>query len=115
MSLAVNIEEYKCIPWIGFSPPSVDEQGIDSPRKLVVMWLSACSAGDPVGFLGGEDPLEKETAAHSSILAWKIPWMEEPGGLHNPWGPKESDTTERLHFHFKWLDSKQFLETKQGF
>ena len=31
--------------------------------------------------LGQEDPLEKEMATHSSILAWKIPWMEEPGGL----------------------------------
>ena len=34
-----------------------------------------------VGSLGGEDPLEKEMATHSSILAWKIPWMEEPGWL----------------------------------
>ena len=32
--------------------------------------------------LGQEDPLEKEMAAHSSILAWRIPWTEEPGGLH---------------------------------
>ena len=31
--------------------------------------------------LGQEDPLEKEVATHSSILAWKTPWMEEPGGL----------------------------------
>ena len=31
--------------------------------------------------LGGEDPLEKEKAAHSSILAWRIPWAEESGGL----------------------------------
>ena len=31
--------------------------------------------------LGQEDPLEKEMAAHSSILAWRIPWTEEPGGL----------------------------------
>ena len=30
---------------------------------------------------GQEDPLEKETATHSSILAWRIPWTEEPGGL----------------------------------
>ena len=32
-----------------------------------------------VRFLGQEDPLEKEMATHSSILVWKIPWMEEPG------------------------------------
>ena len=38
-------------------------------------------------------------APHSSTLAWKIPWTEEPGGLQS-WGCSESDTTERLHFHF---------------
>ena len=37
-------------------------------------------------------------ATYSSTLAWKIPWMEEPG-RRSPWGRKESDTTERLHFH----------------
>ena len=36
-----------------------------------------------VRFLGWEDPLEKEMAIHSSILAWKIPWTEEPGGLQS--------------------------------
>ena len=36
-----------------------------------------------VQFLGQEDPLEKEMATHSSILAWKIPLMEEPGGLQS--------------------------------
>ena len=45
--------------------------------------------------LGQEDPLEKETATHSSIHAWKIPWTEEPGGLQSM-GRKESDMTERL-------------------
>ena len=33
--------------------------------------------------LGQEDPLEKGMATHSSILAWRIPWTEEPGGLHS--------------------------------
>ena len=37
--------------------------------------------------LGGEDPLEKEMATHSSILAWEIPRTEKPGG-HSPWGRK---------------------------
>ena len=36
-----------------------------------------------VQFLGQEDPLEKEIATHSSILAWEIPWTEEPGGLQS--------------------------------
>ena len=94
--------------------------------------------------------LERAMAPHSSTLAWKIPWMEEPGGLqsmgsqrvgydcatslslftvvhwrrkwqptpvflpgeshgqtslvgYSPWGRKESDTTERLHFHFQYI------------
>ena len=47
--------------------------------------------------LGWEDPLEKEMATHSSILAWRIPWTEELGGLQST-DRKESDTTEQLHF-----------------
>ena len=43
--------------------------------------------------LGREDPLEKEIAAHSSILAWRIPWTEEPDRLQSM-GYTESDTTE---------------------
>ena len=46
--------------------------------------------------LGWEDPLEKEMAAHFSILAWKIPWTWSLVGYH-PWGRKESDTTERYY------------------
>ena len=42
---------------------------------------------------------EKAMAPHSSTLAWKIPWTEEPGRLQSM-GSLESDTTERLHFHF---------------
>ena len=42
---------------------------------------------------------EKAMAPHSSTLAWRIPWMEEPGGLQ-PRGRWGSDTIERLHFHF---------------
>ena len=38
--------------------------------------------------LGGEDPLEKEMTTHSSILAWEIPWTEEPGGLQSMWLPR---------------------------
>ena len=39
------------------------------------------NSGDVGSIPGQEDPLEKEMATHSSILAWKIPWTEEPGGL----------------------------------
>ena len=46
----------------------------------------------PVQFLGREDTLEKEMATHSSILAGKIPWTQEPGGLQSM-GLQELDTT----------------------
>ena len=46
-----------------------------------------------VWFLGQEDPQEEGTTTHSSILAWRIPWTEEPGGLQSL-GLKESDITE---------------------
>ena len=53
----------------------------------------------PVRSLGQEDPLEKGMATHSSILAWRIPWTEEPGRLQ-PWDRKELDMTEQLsHTH----------------
>ena len=43
----------------------------------------ACNVGDPVRSLGLEDPLKKGMATHSSILAWRIPRTEEPGGLQS--------------------------------
>ena len=46
-----------------------------------------------VQFLGQEDPREEGMATRSRILAWRIPWTEEPGGLQSM-GHKESDTTE---------------------
>ena len=61
--------------------------------------------------LGGEDPLEKETAAHSSILGWKIPQTEETGRLQSM-GSKELDTTERCHVHFQ--TSAQRLTTAKN-
>ena len=51
-----------------------------------------------VGFLSWEDLLEQEMATHSSILAWKIPWTQEPGRLQ-AMGSQESDMTERLSTH----------------
>ena len=46
--------------------------------------------------LGQEDPLEKGVATHSSILAWRIPWAEKPGGLQSL-GSEELDTTKAVH------------------
>ena len=52
---------------------------------------SACNVGDLGSILGGEDPLEKGKATHSSILAWRISRT-----IYNPWGCKELDMIERL-------------------
>ena len=67
-------------------------------KNLPAMWETR------IRFLGREDPLEKEIAIHSSTLAWKIPWTEEPDRLQSM-GHKESDTTERLHFTFRYSDA----------
>ena len=60
-------------------------------KNLPAMWETW------VHSLGSEDPQEKGTATHSSILAWKIPWT-----IWGPWGGNESDTTERLSLIKKW-------------
>jgi len=52
----------------------------------------AYSAGDPSLIPGGKDPLEKGRATHPSILAWRIPWTEEPGGLQSV--GSQTDTTK---------------------
>ena len=49
--------------------------------------------------LGQKDPLKEGMAIHSSVLAWRIPWTEEPGGLRS-WGHNELDTTEQLTLSF---------------
>ena len=55
--------------------------------------------------LGGEDPLEKGMTTQSGIVAWRIPWTEEPGGLQSM-GSQELDTTERLTL---WRNSAVIL------
>ena len=52
--------------------------------------------------LGQEDPLEKEMAAHSSILAWRIPWAEEPGGLQST-GSQSWTRLSQCRFHFTFF------------
>ena len=70
-------------PWvnIGASPVAEMLKYLPSIRET---WVQS---------LGQKDPLEEGMASHSSILAWRIPWTEEPGRLP-PWGRKESDRTE---------------------
>ena len=56
----------------------------------------ACNAGDSGSIPGSKRSMEKGMASHPSILAWRIPWIEETGGLWGPGGHKESDTTKSL-------------------
>ena len=65
------------------------EQDLETPHGSVLKNLPAIQETQ-VRSLGREDPLEKEMATHSSILAWVIPWTEEPGGLLSM-GLQESD------------------------
>ena len=51
-------------------------------KRLPAMWETQVQS------LGWEDPLEKEMAIHSSTLAWKIPWMEEPDRLQTMWSQR---------------------------
>ena len=57
----------------------------------------------------GEDPLEEEMTTHSSILAWRIPWTKEPGGLE-PVGHKESNTAKEEILH-----KEHFRDEKASF
>ena len=61
---------------------------------------SVYNVGDPGLILGQEDPLEKEMATHSSTLAWKIPWVEEPGGLQSMGSPKSQTCLSDFTFTF---------------
>ena len=80
------------------SPPAMSSSHAKLGASLVAQRLKRLPAiwETWVQSLGQEDPLEKDMATHSSILACRIPWGEEPGGLQSM-GGKESDTTERLH------------------
>ena len=68
--------------------------------------------------LGQEGPLDNETATHSRIFAWRIPWIEDPGGLY-PWGQKELDATEWLTLvdnvqNMEIMGENMHLETAQS-
>ena len=67
---------------------------------------STCDAGDLGLTPGQEDPVEKGKATHSSILAWRIPWTEDPGGQQSM-GHKESDTAKRLTFSLHLRDQER--------
>ena len=83
--------------WISLRPRDSQEIVDRASQVVPVVKNLPASAGDlrdGVRSPGQEDPLKEEMATHFSILAWKIPWTEEPGGLQSM-GCKESDTTEQ--------------------
>ena len=111
---ACNVGDSGSIPGLGRSPgegtgnplqcacPSPPKNGVQRSilraslgaqrlKRLPAMWATR------VWSLGWEDPLEKEMATYSRVLAWRIPWREEPGELQSM-GSQELDTTEWLHF-----------------
>ena len=63
---------------------------------------SAYNSGDPGSIPGLEEPLEKGMKTHSSILAWRIPWTEEPGG-YSRWGGKSVTRLSDFHFIFQYI------------
>ena len=80
--------------------------------KLLPLWLrwqriSLQCQETWVWILGQKGPLDKQIAAHSSILVWEIPWTEEPGG-YSPWGCQESEATEwlTLSLHTRHTESE---------
>ena len=70
---------------MGYSPWGLKNRTGLATRPVPPFLLTLCYAGPEtwVQSLGQEDFLEKEMATHSSILVWKIPWIEEPGGLQS--------------------------------
>ena len=63
---------------------------------------SACDQETPIWSLGQEDSLEERMATHSSILAWRIPWTEEPGGLQFMWSQSQT-RLNNYHFLFHFM------------
>ena len=66
------------------------------------------NAGNLASIPGSGSPLEEEMATHSSFLAWKMPWTEEPGGC-SPWGHKELHRTEWAHARPRGLQDLRSL------
>ena len=75
-------------------PKWLSGQRVRWPMRIQETWVWS---------LGQKDSLEQETAAHSTILPWKISWTEEPGGLYSPWGHKELNMTEYIKNLESWV------------
>ena len=88
---------------------------ITLPKAVLVAQAvnSLSAAGETwVRSPGREDPLEEGTATHSRILAWRIPWTEEPGGLRSTGVAKSKTRLSNQGFHFHFLFSKAQIFSK---
>ena len=104
---AGDIREVASIPGSGRSP----EEGNSNPHLVAQMVKNLPAIRDTwVWSLGWEDPLEKEMATHSSILAWRIPWREQPGGLQSIGSQRVGHRTQRTdRNNWWWYDSGQWV------
>ena len=83
---------------LGIQEEDIWEEGGSDAKTCVY------NEGDLGSIPGSDDSLEKEMATHSSTLAWKIRWTEEPGRLQSM-GSQRVRATERLHFHFHFQEA----------
>ena len=86
-----NSMDYVYSPWGCKESDRTERLSVSLWASLTAQLVKNVPAVQETGVwsLGREDSLKKEMATHSSVLAWRIPWTEEPG---SPWGCKESDT-----------------------
>ena len=89
------------------------EVGGNEMSSMVVQMVKSLPAMQEtrVSYLGQEDPLKKEIATHSSVLAWRRSWQRSLAG-YSPWGCKESDTTKQLTLSFLFLFSFSVWKVK---
>ena len=73
---------------------------------MLLCKASACNAGGLGSSLGWEGPLENEMATHSSILAWRIPWIEKPGRLSISWDRKSQTRLSTIFLSFPKVKSR---------
>ena len=83
-----RVDVMRCFRWLDF-----EVAYLLFPKYL---WLWQVLFGKLCDTIKQEDALERGTATNSSVLAWRTPWTKESMRTYNPWGHKESDTTEQL-------------------
>ena len=100
-NLPERVSNYKFPPHSNLFTQNLGPVMVDLFIYIVKVFPGSSAVKNPpamqemrVQSLGWEDPLEEGIATHSSILARKIPWIEEPGELYSLWGYKEWNTTE---------------------